>query len=529
MPHMKKLLWMLPLFMVFIQCRSNEKKSNKNISKRNYSINKANAYNDLFLDSMDLVKFIEENEIPEDTANRIISFYNTRNYEFAWFASDGLSEQAMGFASLLNLSKDTSKEVQKLQKTINQYLDQQNPNIKATETVIKTEFLLTQNLVEYALAHYDKGEVKQKELERFVPFEKSDPLNMADSLLNKKNKDDAGFMMVNEPFKLLVAELTRYNTLAKGSAWKAINADAHFKKGNSNPDLAAVKTNLFLAGDMNLDTTLVFDDLLEAGVRNFQKRIGQTPDGKINKQFLKMLNITPADMVKKILINMNRMRWQPQSLPGRFLKVNIPEFALHVVDDGEQVFEMPVVVGKEGHNTVLFSDEMTTIVFSPYWNVPPSIVKAEIVPGMEQNKNYLDDNNMEITGEENGLPVVRQKPGPKNSLGEVKFLFPNSFNIYFHDTPAKWLFNEDARASSHGCIRLGEPAKLAEWLLKNSNKWDEKKIHTAMNSGNEQFVNLKDPVAVMITYYTAWTDKNGFNIREDIYGHDAGIMKKMFK
>jgi murein L,D-transpeptidase YcbB/YkuD len=190
---------------------------------------------------------------------------------------------------------------------------------------------------------------------------------------------------------------------------------------------------------------------------------------------------------------------------------------------------MPVVVGKDGHNTTLFSDLMTTIVFSPYWNVPPSIVKKEIIPGMDSDQNYLDEHNMEITGEENGLPVVRQKPGLDNSLGKVKFLFPNSFNIYLHDTPAKELFNKDIRAYSHGCIRLADAEKMANYLLKNNNKWTPEKINEAMNSGEEKYVKLNDPVPVFITYYTAWVAENGqLNFRNDIYGHDKEVAQKMF-
>jgi len=241
------------------------------------------------------------------------------------------------------------------------------------------------------------------------------------------------------------------------------------------------------------------------------------------------LNVPAIDRVKQILINMNRMRWLPQEPEGRLIEVNIPAFILHVYEGRNLVFSMPVVVGKDGHNTTLFSDMMTTIVFSPYWNVPPSIVKKEIVPGMDSDQNYLEEHQMEITGEENNLPVVRQKPGPENSLGKVKFLFPNSFNIYLHDTPAKGLFNKDVRAYSHGCIRLADAEKLANYLLKNNSRWTPEKINEAMNSGNEQYVKLKDPVPVFITYYTAWVDENGrLNFREDIYGHDKEIAGKMF-
>ena len=199
-------------------------------------------------------------------------------------------------------------------------------------------------------------------------------------------------------------------------------------------------------------------------------------------------------------------------------------------DGNTKVFDMVVVVGKEGHNTTIFSDKLTTIVFSPYWNLPESIVKKEILPSIAKNANYLETHNMEITGGSETLPVIRQKPGGDNSLGKVKFLFPNSFNIYFHDTPAKSLFNKDVRAYSHGCIRLSDPEKLADYLLKDNSKWTPEKIKEAMNSGEEQFVAVKDPVPVFITYYTAWVDDKGLlNFRTDIYGHDKEIAEKMFE
>ncbi|MFL5809784.1 MAG: L,D-transpeptidase family protein, partial [Flavisolibacter sp.] len=164
-----------------------------------------------------------------------------------------------------------------------------------------------------------------------------------------------------------------------------------------------------------------------------------------------------------------------------------------------------------------------------YWNVPPSIVKKEILPKLASNPGYLESQNMEQVGTEDGLPKIRQLPGEKNSLGRVKFLFPNSFNIYFHDTPAKSLFEKDKRAYSHGCIRLAEPEKMANYLLKNNPEWTPEKINDAMYSGNEKYVKLKKAVPVVITYYTAWVDDNGrLNFRDDIYTHDQTLSTKMF-
>jgi len=183
-----------------------------------------------------------------------------------------------------------------------------------------------------------------------------------------------------------------------------------------------------------------------------------------------------------------------------------------------------VVVGKVGNNTMMFNGDLNQIYFSPYWNVPQSIIKNEIMPAMARNPNYLAGKNMEQIG-----GGIRQKPGPGNALGKVKFIFPNSFNMYFHDTPSKSLFGRDKRAFSHGCIRLSEPQKMAEWLLRNDPDWTTEKIVSAMNQTSEKGVRLKEAVPVFIIYYTAWVDDAGqLNFRDDVYQHDSELMEKMF-
>jgi murein L,D-transpeptidase YcbB/YkuD len=206
-------------------------------------------------------------------------------------------------------------------------------------------------------------------------------------------------------------------------------------------------------------------------------------------------------------------------MKGRYLAVNIPEFKLHAYQDDSLLWSMNVVVGKSVHKTVVFSGDLKYVVFSPYWNVPPGILKNEILPGIRRNKNYLDVHHMEWN---NGN--VRQKPGPWNSLGQVKFLFPNSHSIYLHDTPSKSLFNEEKRAFSHGCIRVAEPKKLATYLLRDDLNWSEQKIEAAMNRGKEQYVTLKENMPVFIAYFTAWVDRKGLlNFRDDIYSRDTRL------
>ena len=242
------------------------------------------------------------------------------------------------------------------------------------------------------------------------------------------------------------------------------------------------------------------------------------------------MNVPVVNRIEQILMNMDRMRWMATPSEGNLIRVNIPEFELHAYEGKRKVFDMDVVVGKEGHNTMIFNGDLNQVVFSPYWNLPSSIVQKEILPEMEKNPDYLAQQDMEITGkDEDGVPVIRQDPGDKNALGKVKFLFPNSFNIYFHDTPAKALFEKDRRAYSHGCIRLKDPEKMAEYVLRDQPEWTTEKIEDAMNSGHEKWVKVKDPIPVVVTYYTAWVDDNGkLNFRPDIYGHDAEQAGKMF-
>jgi murein L,D-transpeptidase YcbB/YkuD len=514
----------------------NTAEAKRKISKRDYSITRANAYSTLFLDSAAMEKFFTEKQISDSVARRIRSFYNTRNYQFAWFSGDGLTEQALAFWNLhdyvTSYESDTALRDKALQKRMDNLIAEESLSVSASDkNYLNTELTLTEHFIRYMLNNYDGGAVKRKEMERFIPFKKEQVMAVADSLLNKKHKDNKYFEDVNVPYKKLKAELAKYYDITKKGGWPQITTSKKsLKAGVSDPVIAVIKKRLQLTGDMpGTDTSQVFNDSLENGVRTFQTRMGYKPDGIITAQLIKDMNVPAQDRVEQILMNMGRMRWMPSPSTGQLIVVNIPEFVLHVYEGNKKAFDMNVVVGKEGHNTMMFSGDLNQIVFSPYWNVPPSIVKNEILPKLASNPNYLVSQNMEQTGTEGGLPVIRQLPGEKNSLGRVKFLFPNSFNIYFHDTPAKSLFEKDKRAYSHGCIRLSDPEKMANYLLKDNPEWTPDRISEAMDSGTEKFVKLKKPVPVIITYYTAWVDDNGqLNFRDDIYTHDQKLVQKMF-
>jgi murein L,D-transpeptidase YcbB/YkuD len=256
----------------------------------------------------------------------------------------------------------------------------------------------------------------------------------------------------------------------------------------------------------------------------FQRRHGLKEDGVVGGKTLRFLNEPIQNRIEQILVNMERMRWVPAQPQGDYILVNIPQYRLAVFENGKPSFAMNIVVGTSQNRTVIFTGNLKYVVFSPYWNVPPGILKNEVLPAIRRDPSYLERNRMEMA---NG--GVRQKPGPWNALGKVKFLFPNQYNIYLHDTPSKNLFGEESRSFSHGCIRVAEPQKLAEWVLRKDSSWTRRRIEQAMDAGKEKYLTVKDTIRVYIAYFTAWVDDKGkLNFRDDVYGHDKKLAEDLF-
>jgi len=224
-----------------------------------------------------------------------------------------------------------------------------------------------------------------------------------------------------------------------------------------------------------------------------------------------------ADGVHQIAMNMERWRWLPDDLGSRYLLVNIPAYRLDAIENGKSVLDMKVVTGKKDSPTPVLVDRMTTVVFSPYWNIPADIVEKEILPKVEKDPSYLEKNNIEAADESGRY---RQRPGPGNSLGQVKFMFPNHYNVYLHDTPSQALFNRVERDFSHGCVRLDRPDDLAKYVLRDQPEWTEVKIAEAMQSGTERSVSIKQPIPIYLVYFTAWDENGALQRVPDVYGLD---------
>lgn len=517
------------LLSLFTRCTSTPQQADGQVIARDKTVTAAVSYSDLFIDSTVMERFIVQQGYKDSLAKKLRNFYNNRNYQCAWFFREGIADYAATFYELyneyINYSGDSSLYNRRLQQL---YDTATSGNLRADDSLAtQTELLLTVQFFNYATKAYQgNSQINTKELDWFIPRKKIDPVAVLDSMLAGKGKNINAYEPVNRQYRLLKDQLLQYYAIEKNGGWKTIAADKKlYKLNDSAATLKSIKKRLLLTGDLNnADTSAVFTGELEEGIKNFQHRYGFKEDGIITAALIAEMNRPVEERLQQILINMERMRWMPAQPTTDYLLVNIPEFRLHVYEKGKHAFSMKVVTGSVVHNTVIFTAALKFVVFSPYWNVPPSILKKEIQPAIARNKNYLASHNMEWY---NG--AVRQKPGLSNSLGLVKFLFPNEYNIYLHDTPAKNLFGESTRAFSHGCIRLSEPKKLAQFILRNDAAWDSVKITKAMNAGKEQFVNIKENIPVFIGYFTAWVDGAGkLNFRDDIYGHDKEMKARLF-
>ncbi len=497
---------------------------------RDISINKTNAYNDIFLENADLEKFIVLEKLDEDLASDMRDFYNTRNFEFAWFSSNGIIEQAISFHSLFSSENDSDLFSRSLERRLDKVRAYGDTSIDSRDLgTIKTELQITQRFIKYNRGNYKGIDIEATIPGTYIPAKKIAVADLADSVLSS-NKYKS-YAKLNGAYGLMASQLQIYNTLAKKGGWQSINeSSAKYSLGKSAPAIASIKKRLQLTGELAIiDGTDLFTPELEQAVKTYQLNHGFKSTGAITRDLVKDLNISATRRVQQLLVNMQRLRWMPTSPKGKLIIVNIPEFEVYVDSGTTHLFHMNAVVGAEAHSTTMFSGNINQIVFSPYWNIPPSIVKKEVVPGMKRDRNYLVKRNMEVTGHEGGLPVVRQRPGAHNALGKVKFLFPNSYSIYLHDSPEKKFFSRSERDLSHGCIRLSDASKLAHYLLQTSQTWSSGKIDSAMNSGVQQIVKLAPVVPVIITYYTAWIDDKGvLHFADDIYGHDKTMALKMF-
>lgn len=502
---------------------------------RDTTVTPATSFNPVFLDSATVDSFLAKHSEFADFATQFRNFYHHRNYEYAWFDTTGLAEQAHNFLNLqrsyITDFSDSSFYNQLLEELFeDMHIRKVRPSM-GDPKVLQAELLLTGQFFRYAAKVFKGSDLDARQLGWYIPKKKINLTALLDSTLKTPQAEGVPLLTVNPQYHKLQEQLAKYLALEKQYPKDSIApVKKSLKAGDTAYRITQIKQRLQLLGDMPAgNTSNLFDSSLTVAVRTFQQRMGLATDGVIGSRMIAELNVSLSDRIRQILVNIERVRWMPAERGSNFVLVNIPEFKLHVMDSGRQVMEMNVIVGKAANNTVIFTSNLKYVVFSPYWNVPPSITRNEILPAIRRNSHYLARNNMEITSYSGGLPEIRQRPGPTNALGLVKFLFPNNYNIYLHDTPNKELFSMTNRSFSHGCIRISEPKRFAEYLLRDDPSWTSDTIDSAMHLSKEKWVNINKPIPVYVVYFTAWVDAEGkMNFRNDLYKHDEKMAEKLF-
>lgn len=355
-------------------------------------------------------------------------------------------------------------------------------------------------------------------------------------------------------YRKLKAMLAGYRRLATAGGWPAIASGETLKPDMADPGVAELRANLAARGYGGLarnsvEEAQVFDAGLVVALKHFQDRHGLTPDAVVGPRTRAALNVPAEARVRQLIINLERLRWLPAELGERYVFVNQAGFQLWVIDSDRVIAEHKVIVGKPFHRSPMFSDRIRYLEFNPTWTVTNSIAVNEMLPKLKQNPNYLATQNMvlysgwgdsareidptavdwwALAGKQFPFRIVQQ-PGPKNALGRVKFMFPNKFNVYLHDTPSRQLFNRTGRAFSHGCIRVERPLDLAATLLKHDRNMGRAEIDAIVTSKDQKALRLTRPVPVHLTYFTAWVDETGApSFFDDIYDRDRLVARILF-
>ncbi len=429
---------------------------------------------------------------------------------------------------------------------------------KDASTRASLDILLTLGLVAYS-ADVQDGRVQphedNPELFAHAADRELDPLSIVTDALDAADMDDyfKSLPPINRHYCFLRQTLARYREIAEAGGWPRIPPGPVLKASMQDPRIPLIRRRLAATGDLGaagVDVNFFDETLLEA-VKRFQYRHALDTDGVIGKATLAAMNIPVDKKIETIKLSMERWRWVSNDMGRRYIIVDIAGFILAGIRENEVEIHMPVVVGQQYHETPVFSDAIKYIVFNPYWNIPPSIARREMLPKLRRDRSYLVRENIrlfsgwgadaveldpmaidweKITPRQMNRYKLRQNPGPANALGSLKFVFPNSHNVYLHDTPARALFSRPERAFSHGCIRVSRPRELAVYVLGGEAQgWDRQRVDEIIASGEHTIVRLKKPLPIHIIYQTVWRDMEGLvHFNRDIYGRDALLAKALF-
>ena len=495
----------------------------------------------------DLRKIIENKEYniggqPLFCKKTLPEFYYNRGFQRAWTNEDNITE-------LIEQIKLAPEEGLYTEDYHYEYLKENYKGLASITPAL--DILLTDAYLLYA-SHLLSGkvnpekvvaewQVNKKEMDlKLLLSESLEDIKIARSLNGLKPKYKT-YVRLKKALKL-------YRTIKKNGGWPAIDQGKTLRAGMVDTRIEQIRSRLFVTGDISTDKTdslNLFDSTLEEAIKVFQKRHGLEPDGAIGRTTLAILNEPVEKRIEQIILNMERCRWLPLDLGEHYILVNIANYELEVVKNGQLEMEMSVVVGKPYRKTPVFSNKMMYLVFNPYWTVPPTIFANDVLPAIKKNTGYLKAQNMKVVSgnveidpssiawaevtPKNFPYQVRQDPGPNNALGQVKFIFPNAYNVYMHDTNHRELFSKTDRALSSGCIRLSKPIDMAEYVLKNHPAgWPREKIDKTVSKEKNLTVMLSEEIYVHLLYWTSFVDEHDrINFRKDIYERDGILWKAM--
>jgi len=496
-------------------------------------------------------------DAPEPSLSAIGRFYRMVGYRNVWIDANGLRAQgeilleAMESASTNGLEKDAY------------WLPpQQNLWNDATATdggidpvslapSVQMDMVLTAAMLRYA-SHLHRGRVAPQALDRiWITDQPRSSRDLTAELAAAVNADRLveylDSLTPRQPaYGRLKKALQHYEQIRSRGGWTRLAAGPSLRRGDEEERIPQLRSRLILTGDLQdapPENSAAFDPALEAAVLRFQYRHGLVPDGVVGKRTLAELNIPVEDRIRQLQLNMERWRWYPDSFGERYVWVNIPAFALTVMEQDWTVQRMRAIVGRTERQTPSLSGRMTYLEFNPYWNVPGKIAREDLLPKIMNDPAYLIRQGFKVFDSwkrdatalnpegiawdrvsEDDFPFrLRQEPSALNALGQVKFMFPNKQSVYIHDTPGKSLFQRNRRDFSSGCVRVESPLVLAQYLLRGK-RWDQARLEDTLHSGKHKTVVLKDPIPVHLVYFTAWVDELGkVNFRKDVYGRDGEL------
>ncbi len=508
---------------------------------------------DLFTDSLRVESWLSGRGLDSVISASVREFYYQRSYRYAWFTPQGPSERALAFSNTLQnaragstLSDSGSWSFMAAQ------ADSLLASWNADSGDVSCDLGLTALYFAYTRREFEGlPEEDLRRLEWFIPRKKVDWVQMLDSILRSSGTAAPWQGPMFHQYYRLIRVLEQYRAIRASGGWQWVDADLIEKrKGDDDSSIANLRKRLVQSGDL-LDTSKasLYDDSLVAAIKRFRLRHGLNGDAKVDSATLRLLNWPVDSGIRTLLLNLERCRWVPEDPIGRHLVVNIPAFRLYAFNDSGYAWSTRVIVGKTGTATTIFTGSIRTLVLNPTWTVPRKIVYEEIIPAQRANADYLVQNKMDLfrpsdlshpvsskkvdwkkAGPGNFPYIVRQRSGSWNALGCYKFLFPNSYDIYLHDTPSRQLFERSDRTFSHGCIRVSQPERLARFVLDGDSLWTEERLSNELELGRERFVPLLSAIPVSIVYFTAWVDEDGIlQEREDVYGHDRKLADVLFK